>query len=162
MQRYVLISIGSFLAISPKLLWIILTKMLGILLFTFFSKRRKLAVNNLILSFPNLGLPKILQIFYVSCTNVVEQGLLVLAWPFLTKSKIKKLFTASQQTIDVIKRKNLNSAGTLWLIPHFCHADALSMLPHFLTLEKDVYALFSHSEIKLLTSLLRIQESVLG
>jgi lauroyl/myristoyl acyltransferase len=142
MQHYVLVSIGSFLAISPKLLWLILTKILGFLLFTFFSKRRKLAVNNLVLSFPSLGLPKILKIFYASCTNIIEQGLLGLAWPFLTESKIKKLFTISQQKIDVIKRKNLNSAGTLWLIPHFCHADTIAMLPHMLTLEKDVYALF--------------------
>ena len=60
--------------------------------------------------------------------RTIEQGLLIFAWPFLSENRIKRSFPISSVSCVKLNRKNNSGSGILWLIPHFCHADAISFL----------------------------------
>lgn len=92
------------------------------------GSRRKLAKQNLKLAFPELGYWGLNITSLKTISRTIEQGLLVFAWPFLSEKRIKRSFTISTLSLEKLNRINNSGSGILWLIPHFCHADALSSL----------------------------------
>ena len=81
---------------------------------------------NLQIAFPELGYWQLKVTSVATISRTIEQGLLVLAWPFLSENRIKRSFPISTFSLEKLNRKNNSGSGILWLIPHFCHADALS------------------------------------
>ena len=80
------------------------------------------------MAFPNISGFELISALFKTIFRTIEQGLLVFAWPFLTENKIKKSFTLSKDSQKKLNQKNTFGGGVLWLIPHFCHADAISCL----------------------------------
>lgn len=99
---------------------------LSIGVFIFLGSRRKLVKQNLKSAFPSLGSINIFKISIQTICRTIEQGLLIIAWPFLTENRIKNSFTLSQDSQKQLNQRNTSGNGVLWLIPHFCHADAIS------------------------------------
>lgn len=63
-----------------------------------------------------------------SFKRTIEQGLLTIAWPYLSHAKILNLFLLSKKNLGFLSANHKASKGVIWMIPHFCHADALSFL----------------------------------
>ena len=80
------------------------------------------------IAFPELSYWQFKVISVKTINRTIEQGLLVFAWPLLSENRIKKSFSISNDSIEKLNRINNTGNGILWLIPHFCHADALSFL----------------------------------
>ena len=102
--------------------------MLSLLAFLFLGGRRKLVKRNLMLAFPDLDYWELIVISLKTTSRTIEQGLLVFAWPFLSENRVKRSFPISTSSLEKLNRLNDSGSGILWLIPHFCHADALSFL----------------------------------
>ena len=119
---------GVLLVLTPKPILILICWTFSIVAFWPLSGRRRLVRQNLKLCFPELGYWELYSISLISFSRSIEQGLLVLAWRFLTQKKIKKYFTYSGSTLEKLNQKKGSGSGALWLVPHFCHADALSFL----------------------------------
>ncbi len=108
----------------------------------FFRKRFKLLLENLSHSFPDLPFAKILSVARISISRTIEQGLLALVWPHLQESQLARNFSISNSNLGKLRTATLGGKGVLWLIPHFCHADALSFLPSLMGEGHQVHALF--------------------
>ena len=80
------------------------------------------------IAFPDLSYWQLKVLSVKTINRTIEQGLLVFAWPFLSKNRIKRSFPISTVSLEKLNRINNSGSGVLWLIPHFCHADALSFL----------------------------------
>lgn len=112
----------------PKIILINICWVLSLLVFVFLGSRRKLVKRNLELAFPELGYWDLAVLSLKTISRTIEQGLLVFAWPYLSVKRIKRSFSISSASMDKLNRINKSGSGILWLIPHFCHADALSFL----------------------------------
>ena len=126
--RFFLNFIGITLNIIPVTILFGFCWVLTIAAFILLASRRKLVIQNLKLAFPDFGYWKILRISIKTISRTIEQGLLVFAWPFLREDRIKKSFEVSSTAFQKLNLKGATECGILWLIPHFCHADALSFL----------------------------------
>jgi len=93
-------------------------------------------------SFPSLGVLKIISVAIVSTSRSIEQGLLVLAWPFSNFAKLKKKFTLSCNHKSTLAKSLSAGNGCIWLIPHFCHADALSFLGCLVDENNEIHTLY--------------------
>ena len=102
--------------------------MLSISAYLFLASRRKLVKRNLQIAFPELSYWQLKVISVKTINRTIEQGLLVFAWPLLSENRIKRSFPISTVSLEKLNRLNNSGSGILWLIPHFCHADALSFL----------------------------------
>ncbi len=116
------------MAVIPKPALFLLCWALSAVTFLFLSSRRRLVNRNLSLAFPHLGYWKLFITSLRTMNRTIEQGLLVFAWPFLTENRIKNSFILSKDSQKQLNQRNTSGSGILWLIPHFCHADALSFL----------------------------------
>lgn len=128
MIRFFLNFTGFSLNLAPKPFLIIFCWVLSLSAFLFLGSRRKLVNQNLKLAFPELGYLELKLLSLKTISRTIEQGLLVLAWSFLSENRIKRSFTISNTSVDNLNRTKGLGRGVLWLIPHFCHADALSLL----------------------------------
>ena len=106
------------------------------------SSRRRLVACNLSCAFPSFDRFEVSLLTFTTIRRTIEQGLLGFAWPFLSKHRIHKLFSIDPKSTDLLLRASQSPNGTLWLIPHFCHADALSFLPEKLSGANEIFALY--------------------
>ena len=129
---------GATLSVVPTQFLLFVCSFLALATFTLHKNKRNLLKQNLKLAFPSWSNFKIFKNSLLSISRTIEQGLLVFAWPFLSENRIKRSFPISTFSLDKLNRVNNSGSGVLWLIPHFCHADALS----FLQPKKQVNALY--------------------
>ena len=120
--------IGFALNHTPKLILITSCWALSIGVFLFFGSRRKLVKRNLQIAFPEFSYWQIKVISIKTINRTIEQGLLIFAWPFLSENRIKRSFLIPTVSLEKLNRISNSGSGVLWLIPHFCHADAISCL----------------------------------
>ena len=102
--------------------------MLSISAYLFLAGRRELVKRNLQIAFTGLSYWQLKVISVKTINHTIEQGLLVFVWPLLSENRIKRSFPTSTISLEKLNRINDSGSGILWLIPHFCHADALSFL----------------------------------
>ena len=138
MIRFFLNIIGVSLTIIPVPILIGFCWVISISTFLFLSNRRKLIKRNLQIAFPEWSCWELKVTSIKTISRTIEQGLLALVWPFLSEDRIKRSFPISTVSLEKLNRINNPGSGILWLIPHFCHADALS----FLQLKLKVNALY--------------------
>ena len=105
-------------------------------------KRLSILIKNLRYSFPFFGPFRIIWTAIVSTSRSIEQGLLVLSWSNCSLEKLKKKFTLSRKHQSILSDSLKEGNGCIWLIPHFCHADAISLLGHFVDEGNEVYTLY--------------------
>lgn len=116
------------MSVLPKQLIIIASFFLSLIICLLLIKRTKVVKQNFKLAFPQWSYVRILKNLVTTTSRTIEQGLLVFAWPFLSENRIKNSFILSKDSIKKLNQRNTSGSGILWLIPHFCHADALSFL----------------------------------
>ena len=119
-----------------------LCKLLAIIVLIILSGRRKLIISNLKIGFPGFTSGNLLKTAFRSVSNSIEQGFLMFAWPHLSEAKLRRMFSLNRANLLKLKQSNAGNAGTLWLIPHFCHADALSITPAYIGEGHGVHALY--------------------
>ncbi len=133
---------GWMLSISPSCLLDGLSKILAFLILNFLPGRRKLVLSNLKIGFPEFTRWERLKTAFRSVSNSMEQGLLLFVWPHLNEAKLKLKFSLDESNLNKLKKANGQKSGVLWLIPHFCHADALSITPLYIGDGHGVHALY--------------------
>jgi len=101
---------------------------ISLTVFIFLGGRRKLVMQNLEQAFPSMTFGQITLTSIKTINRTIEQGLLVFAWPFLSIKRIEKNITITKDCINTLNYHRSEKGGTLWLIPHFCHADSISFL----------------------------------
>ena len=129
--------------------------MLGLITIALMGERRRLAIKNISGAFTGLGWIEIIQTTVKSTCRTIEQGLLVLAWPQLKTKKLLESFFLSDSDMHLLAQSAAFNNGTLWLIPHFCHADALSIIPKILNDEEKVYTLYRPLKNKIIDNFVR-------
>ncbi len=136
--------------------------LLAILFLVFQKKRRLLLYQNLRGCFPQHKSFELSRIGIISTARTIEQGLLLFAWPNLSSKRLKKMFQLSSDHESKLKAKVQSMNGCLWLIPHFCHADALSILPHYMGENHHVNALYRPLGNPILNNFLRTSRERFG
>ena len=74
--------------------------------------------------------------------RTIEQGLLSLAMPHMTRHELKKSFSMGDKCQSILTKLSTDNKPCLFLIPHFCHADALSLLPLYLPPQVKIHVIF--------------------
>jgi len=140
-QTFLLCSLGISLSLLPLALVRLLVYLLALLAIFFLPKRKKLTRENLRSAYTNFSEKQLGSLVFVAFERAIEQGFLVVVWPFLSRKRIFKSFCLSKSNkSNLLPSDSIRS--TLWLIPHFCHADTLSILPSYSSLLPDVFALY--------------------
>ena len=83
---------------------------LSFITFIFLGSRRISLKKNLWLTFPNWSTASIFKCLIITISRTIEQGLLVFAWPFLNKDRIKHsrlLYYYRNHDINKIKNKEI-------------------------------------------------------
>ena len=114
----------------------------GVVTILMIKRRRQLVLNNLNKAFKNYNPRKCLTLGIKTTQRTIEQGLLALAWPFLRTKLLKVNFQISRKSLDLLQFHSKEKHGVLWLIPHFCHADAISFTPELIGHRHGVHALY--------------------
>jgi lauroyl/myristoyl acyltransferase len=114
----------------------------GVFTILLLKGRRELVLNNLDQAFRDFSLRKRLVLAIKTIERTIEQGLLAIVWPFLRTKLLKLNFQISGKSLDLLRLHSKEKHGVLWLIPHFCHADALSFTPELIGQGHGVHALY--------------------
>lgn len=142
LQKQVIFVFGWMLSMSPRFLLDGLCKILAVVALASLAGRRKLVLSNLKIGFPEFTGWARLKTAFRSVSNSIEQGLLLFVWPHLNEAKLKQMFSLDETNLYKLNKANGQKSGVLWLIPHFCHADALSITPLYIGEGHGVHALY--------------------
>ena len=141
-QKQAIFVFGWVLSISPSCLLDGLCKILAFLILNFLPGRRKLVLSNLKIGFPEFTRWERLKTAFRSVSNSMEQGLLLFVWPHFNEAKLKLMFSLDESNLNKLNKANGQKSGVLWLIPHFCHSDSLSIIPAYTGTKTKVHALY--------------------
>ena len=142
LQKSAIFVLGWILSISPRFLLDGLCKILAVVALASLAGRRKLVLSNLKIGFPEFTRWDRLKTAFRSVSNSIEQGLLLFVWPHFNEAKLKLMFSLDEPNLYKLKKANGQKSGVLWLIPHFCHADVLSITPLYIGEGHGVHALY--------------------
>ena len=99
-------------------------------------------MGNLKVAFPECKDGEFIRTAFRSVCNSMEQGLLMFTWTHFSDAKLKQMFTLNEANLLKFKQANEQDKGILWLIPHFCHSDSLSIIPAYTGTKTRVHALY--------------------
>lgn len=135
-------SLGFLIAVCPLFIIDSLARVLVSIYLFLPTRRKELTRKNIDKAFPGNTKSETDKLIFDSCRLSLEQGLLALAWSFIPASKIISRFTLPAESENVLLNASNSGRGVLWLIPHFCHADSISLLPFYLGGSKKIHALY--------------------
>ena len=142
MSKSFIIIFGFILKLLPGFILQLFCLTAAVFTILLFKGRRELVLNNLEQAFGNSCLRKRLVLAIKTIERTIEQGLLALVWPFLRTKLLKLNFQINDKSLDLLRLHSNEKHGVLWLIPHFCHADALSFTPELIGHGHGVHALY--------------------
>ncbi len=134
--------LGIIISLIPGCFLLLGAYLFAVLFLMFQWKRFSLMLGNLRFAFPECSFPKLLVTAIVSTARSFEQGLLVLSWPHISLKKLMSKFPISKTSREMLLEPFDRGVSSIWLIPHFCHADALSLLGHLLGEKNKVNTLY--------------------
>jgi lauroyl/myristoyl acyltransferase len=140
--KALIITISKLLSFLPASILLPGCYFLGILFLMLQWSRFSLVIKNLRYTFPSVGLTNIICTAVVSTSRSIEQGLLVIAWSRISLGKLREKFTLSENHYATLSNSLSDGNGCIWLIPHFCHADALSFLGYLLGDNNEIHTLY--------------------
>ena len=120
---------GRLLVWTPNIILIPITAVLAWIPYRLLPSRNRILLSNFRKAFPELSERKHSELAKKSCRRTVEQGLLSIAWPFLSDQELIDRFPVSEKDKRILIQGASEGRATLWLIPHFCHAEATALLP---------------------------------
>ena len=142
MSKSFILIFGFILKLLPGFILQLFCRVASVFTILLMKGRREIVFNNFNKAFNNSCHKKLL-IFSIKTTQMtIEQGFLALVWPFLKTKLLKLNFQISSKSLDLLRFHSEEKHGVLWLIPHFCHADAISFLPELIGPGHGVHALF--------------------
>jgi lauroyl/myristoyl acyltransferase len=153
--KKIIFCFGFSLAWTPRFILSGFCKILALVILILLTKRRILLLENLKSALPSFSDSKITLIAFYSVCRSIEQGLLVFAWPHLNKQKLVQMFNLDINNLNIIRNANSKSNGVIWLIPHFCHVDALSLLSSYIGVDHGIHALYRPLKNKIINNYVR-------
>lgn len=148
-------SLGFLLAACPLFIIDSLARVLASIYLFLPTKRKELTRENIDKAFPKNTKPETDKLIFDSCRLSFEQGLLALAWSFIPTKKLLQRFTISEESKEVLRIAINSGRGVLCLVPHFCHAESISLAPSFLGCDKEIHALYRPFKNKALDQFIR-------
>ena len=121
--------LGRLLALLPRRASAALCRGIGWLVATFPSPRRRALYANIYRCFPSLSKSEIRSIALDSATRTIEMALFVLASPYMPQKELKERISLSDFVKAELKRREGMQRPLLLLIPHFCMAESITLLP---------------------------------
>ena len=141
LQRASICIFGFTLSVCPFFLLQKVTHILALVYMRLSPQRQRLIYENIRLSFPAMSNREVHNLQLTSTERTIEQGLLAFAWPFLSKKKITQFFRMKEEAKKFLSIVGNAETGLLFMIPHFCHAEAVSLIPEYCN-GKTVFALY--------------------
>jgi heptosyltransferase-2 len=117
-------TLGWLLAHTPEPLLRALAAALGDLVFFCLPRRRRLVLSNLHHAFPEKPAAWRRAIGRESCRRMIETGLLSLATPFLSESRLRKIISASPELVACYAEHRAAPSPTLICSPHIAYWEA--------------------------------------
>lgn len=121
--------LGWILAHCPEPLLHAFAAALGELLFWALPRRRRLALSNLDHAFPNLERAWHRRIARASSRRLVETGLLSLATPYLSESRLRRIIRPSASLVEVIQLHQQSPSATVFATPHMAYWEVQTCMP---------------------------------
>ena len=153
--KFVLGVWGRLLAWTPDFFMIPATGALAWIPFYLIRSRRHILLENIERAFPSLEASQHYAKGLTSCRRTIEQGLLSIAWPFLSDKELLERFTVSEKAKELLMQGAKEKRPTLWLIPHFCHAETTALLPKLVPEMATVATLIRPLENRALNNLIK-------
>ncbi len=120
----------------------LLASALALFPYRLLPSRRRVLFDNLALAFPDLSLEDRSRLAAVNCRRTIELGLFALALPYLPEKRLRRSFPVTDEARDILIEATKANRPMLWLVPHFCHAEALVLLPLLVPGTKAVGVIF--------------------
>jgi len=127
--KYIIVFLGSLLAYLPRFVAHALAGIIGWLLYTIPGSRKRLVLSNLHHAFPEKKSSWRRKIARRSCQSVVELGMFLLASPYFSKKRMRESFSLADRFYTTFRDIAERKKPIVVVIPHFTHADAISMIP---------------------------------
>lgn len=125
-MRILIIILGWFVAMLPRLLAAGTALVLGSAVYFFMRRRRAMMLRNLFLCFPEKTERARRAIAQESCRRMVEMGMFVLASPHFSRERILKNFSVDEKSVSAVAAY---PGPTVVAVPHFSLMESLTMIP---------------------------------
>jgi heptosyltransferase-2 len=122
--KLLLKTLGWTLAHTPEQMLQVLSAGLGDAIFFRFRTRQRLVLSNLQHAFPDRAPEWHRRIGRESCRRLIETGLLSLATPFLSETRLRAIVTASPELLAAHALHHADPAPTLICSPHLAYWEA--------------------------------------
>jgi lauroyl/myristoyl acyltransferase/ADP-heptose:LPS heptosyltransferase len=120
--------LGRILALVPVFVPMLLARVVGRLVFHGLRSRRRTVLANLHHAFPERDIRWLRRIGLESCTRTVETGLFVLASPYFSNRRIRRLFKVHESLGSGPARADITNEPGIILAPHFSLMEALTLI----------------------------------
>jgi lauroyl/myristoyl acyltransferase len=127
--RLLLLLFGSAISLLPIPILRLLCRVLGLVFFCFFPRRRRILLSNLCHALPQKSPGELRRLALENSSRLVEMGLFSLAAPFFSRRRILKNFDLGGDWGEVVRRLRRGGLPQLLLIPHQTLGEALPFLP---------------------------------
>ncbi len=128
-MKYFIIALGYILSKTPEFILRGLCCFVAWIIAGFMPKRMRIAYSNLSHCFPEMSEKQRRAIAMESVRRMVEMGLFVLASPHISIEKLKSRIKVDEYVLKQLSKHAENPTPTLILIPHFCMAEAITLMP---------------------------------
>jgi heptosyltransferase-2 len=122
-------TLGWLLAHTPEPVLRLLSATIGDAFYFCLPRRRRLALANLDHAFPEKSPAWQRATARASFRRLIETGLLSLATPFLSESRLRKIISVSPAMQAVYTRHRIEPAATLICSPHIAYWEAQTSMP---------------------------------
>jgi heptosyltransferase-2 len=122
-------TLGWLLAHTPEPVLRLLSAAIGDALYFGLPRRRRLALSNLDHAFPEKPPAWQRATARASFRRLIETGLLSLATPFLSESRLRKIISVSPAMLAVYSQHRSDPAPTLICSPHIAYWEAQTSMP---------------------------------
>ena len=122
-----LATLGRLLALLPDFFPAGLARFFGWLVYVL-PIRREVVLSNLHHAFPERSEAWRRKVALESCRRMVEMGLFVLASPYFSEERIRKMFRADKSLSEGSARVDQSGAPGVILVPHFSLMESLTLI----------------------------------
>ena len=120
--------LGRMLAFVPTFMPMLLARAVGRLIFHCLRSRRRTVLANLHHAFPEKDARWFHRIALESCARAVETALFVLASPYFSDRRIRRLFSAHESLTTGAARADTPGEPAIILVPHFSLMETLTLI----------------------------------
>lgn len=124
--------VGWVLAHTPEAFLRLMSAFLGDLVYLLSRRRRTLLLSNLHHAFPNDDFTRRRRIARESCRRLIETGLLSIASPYLSDSRIREIAQLTSQARVILERRSESKRPLILGSPHLAYWESQTWIGHLL------------------------------